>query len=55
MGAGKELWLEAHECALEDLMDIEGIDRERATRELDGILDREPKYLDDYLFSFSDF
>ncbi len=50
----KEMWLQAYESSVEDIMDVMGFDWEAATREIDGILERDPCYLDDYHLTICD-
>ena len=51
----KELYIEAHEqaheYAVEDIMDVMGLERDEALREIDSILESDPSYLDNYYFT----
>lgn len=49
----KELFLEARECAVEDIADIEGVPLEVATRYFDDYYERDNSYLDDYYNNIS--
>ena len=48
----KELWLHARECAIEEMMDSEDVDRETATTRVEGFIDVDPSYLDDYMLVY---
>ena len=45
----KELWLHALECAIEEVMDVEDVDRETASRWVEGFIDVDPSFLEDYI------
>ncbi len=50
MGAGKELWVLAYDCRIEELAEENDLDYDQAEKMLQSFLDEEPGYLDDYHF-----
>lgn len=46
---GSEWWIEAYECAVEDVADIEGLDLETARRWVDDMIEKDSCYLNDYI------
>lgn len=48
----KELWCHARECAIEEVMDVEELDRETANRWVEEYIEMDPSYLDDYMLVY---